>query len=397
MADLLEAVELRRQCELQGIETTKRLLNEAIRDRHIRPEDFSIRDLFEGLVEGGEQIARAWENPKRRNSTVLQEASNAVDTSAFSSITGQIIYNKVLEGYENPAFLWPDLFDNLDTVFLDGERLPEIGGAGDVAEVVDEGQPYPTVGLNEGYVDFGPIMTRGFIIPVTRRIIVADRTGLLLQRASESGYHYLGVNMEKRALDVALTNVSVGQYKRNGTSTNTFLTSGGYINDQTGNALVSWRSLESQELLFDAITDPNTGEPMIVAGEMTMVVPTALKMTGLRILDVTDIGQVDNQVAASTVRQYGPNPIKNGKMVNATGVKMLSSAYVKSRTNSATKWFYGQPKRALLKRTAWNVEPTQAASNSEAEFTSDIWQRYKVSEASMFGIQNPRYWSRSDQ
>ncbi len=84
-------------------------------------------------------------------------------------------------------------------------------------------------------------------------------------------------------------------------------------------------------------------------------------------------------------------------MVHATGVKVVSNAYVKSRSSSGSKWWYGQPKRAFLKRTVWNVETTQAASNSEMEFTADIWQRYKVSEMSMFGVQNPRFMSMSDQ
>lgn len=388
--------EIRHMYESLGGDECVRLLGAAIAEKHLRPEDFSIRDLFESLVPDGPELLRAIGYRKSSYSArALREASNAVDTQAFSNITGQIVYNKMLEGYENPAFLWPDLFDDMKTVFLDAERIPGVGGTGDVAEVVDEGQPYPLVGLNEEFVDFGPALTYGFILPVTRSIIVADRTGLLLKRSSESGYHYLGVRLEKHALDVATGQTNA--YKRNTTSTNTYLTSGGYINSQTGNALVSWRSLESAELLFDSITDPNTGEPMIVAGEMVLLVPTALKMTGFRIIDVTQVGQVDNQANASTVRQYGPNPIRSGKMVHATGVKLLSSAYVKNRTSSSTQWFYGQPKNAFLKRTVWDIETQQAASNSELEFTSDIWQRYKVSTKTMFGVVNPRYMTKNDQ
>ena len=388
--------ELRHMYDSLGRSECCRQLGCALAEKHLRPEDFSIRDLFEHLITDGSELLRAIGYQKSAyGSRSLLEAANAVDTTAFSNITGQIVYNKILEGYENPAFLWPDLFDDMKTVFLDAERLPGVGGTGDVAEVVDEGQAYPMVGLNEEFVDFGPALNYGFILPVTRRIIIADRTGILLKRASESGYHYLGVRLEKHALDVATGQTN--PYKRNTTATNTYLTSGGYINSQTSNALTSWRSLESAELLFDAITDPNTGEPMIVAGDMTLLVPTALKMTALRILDVTQVGQVDNQANSSTVRQYSPNPIRNGKMVHATGVKVLSSAYVKNRTSSSTKWYYGQPQNAFLKRTVWDIETQQAASNSELEFTHDIWQRYKVSTMTMFGVQNPRYMTQNDQ
>ena len=384
--------EIRQMYEGLGGRECCRQLGEALQTRELRAEDLSIRDLFENMIPDGRELLRSIEDRKSGRMNIV-EASNAVDQSAFSNITGQIIYNKMLEGYENPELLWPDLCDELKTTFLNGERLPGIGGTGDVAEVVDEGQPYPIAGTNEEYVDYGPAIKRGFIIPITREIIVADRTGLLLKRCSDSGYHYLGINMEKRAMNIVTGQTNT--YKRNGVITNTYLTSGSYVNSQTGNTFISWRSINSAELLFDAIQDPNTGEPIIVSGEMVLLVPSALKMDAIRVMDVRDIGQVDNQANATTVRAYGPNPVAAGKMVNATGVKVLSNAYVKNATSSATQWFYGQPKKAFLKRTVWEIEAQQAASNSEAEFMQDIWQRHKISEMSMFGTQNPRYMTKN--
>ena len=383
--------EIRQMYESLGPRECSRQFSEALRTREVAGADFSVRDLFENLVEDGERIVKAWENPKRRNSSSIMEASQAVDTSAFSNITGQIIYNAILEGYENPEFLWKELFTDMSSTVLNSERLPGIGGTGDEAEVVDEGQPYPIVGLNEEYVDFGPMLKRGFIIPITREIIVADRTGLLLERASESGYHYLGINMEKRALNVFTGQSGFNTYTRNGANTNTYQTSGGYINQQSGNALTSWRSMNAAELLFDSMTDPNTGEPMIVSGQMDIVVPTALKMDAFRILNVNGIGQVDNTASTATVRQYGPNPLTAGSMVHATGLRVLSNAYIKKQTGSSTGWYFGQPKKAFLKRTAWEIETEQAATNSEAMFVADIWMRYKCSEESQFGVKNPRY------
>ena len=120
-----------------------------------------------------------------------------------------------------------------------------IGRIGDKAEIVDEGASYPLVGLNEEYIDTPPTRKRGFIVPVTREIIVADRTGILLKAAGETG-RWCGLNKEKRVLDV-VTGIQ-NNYKRNGTATNTYLTSGAYVNSQTGNALDGqgneWRALE---------------------------------------------------------------------------------------------------------------------------------------------------------
>src|SRR5262249_21357057 len=126
---------------------------------------------------------------------------------------------------------------------------------GDNAEIVQEGQPYPNIGLNEEWIQTAPTKKRGFIVPVTREIIVADRTGILLREAGEGG-RWLGLNKEKRVIDIVTGQTN--NYQRNGTASNTYLTSGAYINSQTGNALDGqgneWRAVEKAELLFDAIT-----------------------------------------------------------------------------------------------------------------------------------------------
>jgi hypothetical protein len=266
-----------------------------------------------------------------------------------------------------------------------------IGRIGDKAEIVDEGASYPLVGLNEEYIDTPPTRKRGFIVPVTREIIVADRTGILLKAAGETG-RWCGLNKEKRVLDV-VTGIQ-NNYKRNGTATNTYLTSGAYVNSQTGNALDGqgneWRALEKADLLFDSITDPNTGEPIIVSPD-ALVVPTALKRTAERILAATGIITVDNRANAATIRTESPSPYA-GKPI-----KVLSSAYVKARSGSATKWFYGVPKRAFLYVQVWDIETLQAASNNELEFSQDIWMRYKVSERGVCAVQEPRFMVQNDQ
>jgi hypothetical protein len=394
MPCLVHGKDLRAEIADYGVDKVCMELQESLEKRELRPEDFSLADLFINLHDDGNELFNSI-SMRKSGKRKMTEAAGAVDSSTFASITGQLFYNKMLEGYMNPALLWPELFTNIDTNILGPERLPGVGGIGDVIEVVDEGAQYPRVGLNEEYVDLPSLQKFGCIVPITREAIIADQTGLVLKRAAESAFHYIGIHLEKNALNIALGQTNT--YKRNGVSTNTYLTSGAYANGQTGNALVSWRSLESQELLFDAITDPNTGEPMVVAGEMALIVPTALKMTALRIIDVTEVGAVDNQANASTVRQYGPQPLRNGAMVHATGVKVLSNAYVKKQSSSSTKWWYGQPKKAFVKRTAWQLEQEQAVNNGYEMFNFDIWMQHKATTMTQFSVENPRYMTQSDQ
>ncbi len=357
-----------------------RELNDAIVTKAVSMENFSIRELAEAFL--GEQIVRAMEPGRKSGGLRLLEAGSAVDTTAFSNITGQIIFSTVKEQFKLAAMLAESLCTTTDTTFLNGEKIPGIGGIGDEAEIVDEAQPYPYVGVNEEYVETPALKKRGFIVPVTREIIVADRTGVLMQQVSQTA-QWLGLNKEKRVLDtvVGVTNT----YKRNGTSLNTYLTSGAYVNSHS-NTLVDWTDIENAELLFDAMTDPNTGEPIganMLGMAMTLIAPTKLRRTADRIVKATDIRYGDG--ASSTTATYGPNPL------TGTPITVVSSPYVKQRTSSDSKWFFGDPKKAFAYMQAWGIETSQAPTNSEAEFERDIKMQFKVSEMGTAAVVEPRY------
>lgn len=367
---------------------TVEYLGEAIESGQISFNDFSLRDLFEALVPDGESVVRSMDPSRKSGGRLLKEAASAVDLSAFSNITGQIIFTTIKRQFELTTMLANMLCTTRQSVFPYGERVPGIGGIGDVAEVVDQGQPYPTVGVNEEYIDFPAPTKRGFIVPVTREAIVFDRTGQI-GTAVNQGAKWLGLNKEKRVLDntFGVTNT----YKRNGTSSNTYLSSGAYINTSSGNTLVDWTNVSTAELLFDAITDPNTNEPIAWQGEMTMIVPTALRRTAHRIVHMTEIRFNDG--ASGTTAYYGKNPLQDqSNNVNLSGtITVLSSPYVKSRTSSAGKWFYGRPKEAFVYNEVWEIETSQAPTGAPAEFERDIEQQYKVSEFGVAGTMEPRY------
>jgi ribosomal protein S11 len=361
---------------------TVRFFEQALDSGQMKPDDVSIRDLFEAVC-GREALAMML--PRRSGGRSLREAVNAVDTSAFTAITGQLVFSKVREEYQLAAQIADGLCRTMQTSFLEGEKIPGIGGIGDEAEIIEEGQPYPLVGMGQEYVEAPPTKKRGFIVPVTREIIVADRTGILMRRSGDGG-KWMGVNKEKRVLDVALG--IVNNYKRNGTALNTYLTAGAYINDQTGNTLVDWTDIENAELLYDAMTDPNTGEPMgQYPGAYSLIVPTALRRTALRIVQATDIRFGDG--AANTTATYGTNPLNDAQ------IQVVSSPYVKARTSSATKWFYGQPKEAVTYSEVWGIETSQAPALSEAEFSQDITMRFKVSERGVAWMEEPRRLTRN--
>jgi hypothetical protein len=264
-----------------------------------------------------------------------------------------------------------------------GEKIPGISGIGDVADTVRENDPYPLAGVGQDYIETPETTKRGFIVPVTKEAIFFDRTGILLQRAGDVGY-WLGVNKEKRVLDVALG--IVNNYKRKSLSIDTYSDVSGshdWDNLAGSNALVDWTDIENAELLFDAITDPNTGEP-IMLDPSTIIVPTALVHTARRIVNATEIQHVQGSkdVTEIGIRTRSANPLRS--------YAILSNQYVKLRTSSASTWFLGDFKRAFSYMENWGVTTIAAPANSEMEFTHDIVQRYKVSERGVAAVTEPR-------
>jgi hypothetical protein len=193
--------ELKRRYELDGADQTVNHLSEALREGHLKPEDFSLRDLAEALVPDGREWVRMLD-PRSAGSVSVLEAGDGIDTTAFLNISGQVIYSKILEAYQQEAFICSKLVDTIPTR-LDGEKIPGIGRIAERIEEVAPGMPYPHLGFGEDYIETPSTTKRGFIVPVTKEAIFFDRTHLVLSRAAEVG-EVLGLNKEKRIVDVVI-------------------------------------------------------------------------------------------------------------------------------------------------------------------------------------------------
>src|SRR4029078_3043352 len=112
--------ELKRMVRILRPEGAAINLQEALDKGDLKPAHFSVPDLFVALHEGGEELLRDISS-RRSGGRRLLEAAQAVDTAAFTSIIGQIVFNKIKDAYQDPEFLWPDLCETMNTQFLDGE------------------------------------------------------------------------------------------------------------------------------------------------------------------------------------------------------------------------------------------------------------------------------------
>lgn len=359
--------------------------NGALESGQIDPENFSIRMLFESVVEGGREMIDSW-NPQYQTGRIsISEGAGMVTTADFSNITGQIMFAEILKAWENPAFLQDQLTRTVPTPF-NGEKIPGVGNVGDVAQVVAEGRDFPTAGVSEEWIDTPATTKRGVIVEVTKEAAFFDRTGEILKRCRDITVS-LKINKEKRVLDAVCGITDL--YRRNsGAAQATYgatHTNGDFNNLKTSNGLTDWTNVEAAELLFDDITDPNTGDPILIdKTAMSILVPTAKNYSASFALSPDVVRREDRggSAAGTIVETRGKNPVQS--------YPVLSNAYVKARSSSSTTWWIGNFQDAFEYRENWPITPvTQPASNHD-EFHRDIIQSTRISERGAVAVVEPR-------
>ena len=172
------------------------------------------------------------------------ESSDAVDSTAFANITGQIVINELEMAYEEETNLITPLFRDVPTR-LNGEKIPGITGLGDASREVHEGKEFPRAGFGETFTETPQTTKRGLIVPVTKEAIFFDRTGLILDRASAVG-EALGISKENRCMDelIGATNTHVW----NGTAYQTYQDNGASWSNQLSGAqydLEDWNDIDA--------------------------------------------------------------------------------------------------------------------------------------------------------
>ena len=338
MADLQEAFELGREGESGGIVS----------------EDFSIRDLATNLLHfregGGDAIGgHTDEIFSPSDPGVFVEAMSAIDSTAFANITGQLIVNSVMQGYQGEEFVATRLIPDMPTK-LDGEKIPGISPLKAPADaradglIVREGEEYPKYGIGETYLTTPSTTKRGLGTAVTKEAVFFDRTSLVLQRAGDVGMH-LGLNKEKRLLNMIIG--ATNNYNRNGTAFDTYSSeiSGGWINHRDWNALTDWTDVDKAEELFTEMLDPDTSEPILIGGRTIFACPQK-RMTVGRILTATE------------TRSGTGNVVIAGNPLSSMGLGFETSRLLYARLRAADGmglaadsakdyWFYGDFARAF--------------------------------------------------
>jgi hypothetical protein len=372
-------------------DAAKATLKEAFETKEIRPQDVDLGRLFAecfGWHEFAECRSRGADylatNVMNR---ALAEAEGAVSTSAFLNVAGQFVFQTTLDAYTNEEAVFRDLIPEAQASTLDGEKIPGVTQIGDEIGFRNENEPYPIAGVGEDWIFSPQIRDQGLIIAVTWEAIFNDKTGQLAQRCADVG-KWMGIRREKAAIDCCVDeNVTTHRYNWRGTVIASYGDNSGthsWDNLAASNALVDWTDVDNAEQVFNGLTDPYTGEPILIDPKHLTAVK-ALEQTARRILSATEI-RVATPGYATTgdpTQTVLANPFQNK-------YELKTSRLLASRMATDTSWFLSDWSKYAKCMMAEKMNVIPAPPNNHDEFTRRIVQQHRVNERFAYVVVQPR-------
>lgn len=364
-------------------------LREAFAEKSIRTTDIDLGRLFAECY--------GWHNflaCRSRETLVtdlmeqsLQEAEGAVTTAAFLNVSGQFMFTNVLDAYATEESVFKDLIPEATASTLDGEKIPGITQMGDELDFRDETEPYPLAGVGEDWIFSPTIRDRGVILPVTWEALFNDKTGQLAQRAADVG-KWGAIRREKAAIDCLIDeNVTTHRYNWRGTVIASYGDNSGshtWDNLAASNAILDWTDIDAAEQVFNAITDPYTGEPVPYEPKH-LTVTKSLEQVARRVLSATEIRVATPGYATSAnpTETHMQNPYLNK-------YELKTSRLLASRLGTDTSWFLSDWSKYAKCMMAEKANVMQAPPNSEAEFHRRIVLQYRFNERFAYVVVQPR-------
>ena len=377
---------LKQVCEQNGVQATVNTLKEAFAEKKITAGDFSLRRMAEAFM--GHNWTSVLENRLGR----VQESSEAVSASLFTAITGQLLVNEIKEKFKLASFIGDSLATTIPVTNgnLGTQKVPYLSDVRDIGERLEEGEPYPQTQFAGQYITYPGVEKHGRICAVTMEAIYSDLTTQILDSARSVGT-YLALTKEYKILQVILG--VTNNHSWNGTSYNTYLTTGAWINKLTSFSLTDWTSINSLEQLFVNMVDPVTGYPILVEPKQMLVMP-ALKYQARSVINATEVRRNNPGYATSgaPIQNVSDNPLDRDYqiMTSPHALKALTDSGV-SASNANTRVYLGDFQKAFVWREAKPLTVVEAPPLNPLEFNQDIALAVKASWMGVAGVRDPRY------
>lgn len=378
-------------------------ITEGIDDGTFKLEDFSFRGLArvcgvtsaDDFTAGSEEnlMLAAYEDMPTSRPTgrplrierLLAESNPGVSTNALSVITGELIANAIINGYDRMEGLIGDrLTQLLPNQTLRSQRIAGITAVG-ANKTVNEGHPYEETGFEDKFVTSAETK-EGRILSINEESLLFDKTGLVALAGGDLGEN---IRVERERTIVRGVTDAEQAYRPSGTAQDLYNTDGSnrnYIgvgnttspNFNAAVPLVDWtdvqvvREFRAVEVIDDRID--GTQRPIGgLSGPVDLLVPEALLGNASYIANATEIDQGTDQgggALAQTVRSRFGNPASGWIR------SVLSSPFVDE--DDRNDWYYGDFAKQFLWTEIWPLQTFTQGSESEASFERDVVFRIKA-------------------
>lgn len=346
----------------------------------IKAEELSLREVAEATL-GVEAVCNMM---RASDGVAAMEAVAPVNLSAFTNITGNMIFEGIVTSYNAVAPIASTLV-TAEASRRDGGRDIGYASIDDNVLVVEEGEEYPDMKFGEDYVDIPTSKKRGAKIGITREAIFFDELGRIMEGAKAIGER-MGTDKEKRTLRMIL-GITNG-FVRNGVARNTYVGAADpRINLQGTTPLVDWTSIDSANQMFNNMNDDRTNPEPIDVQPNTILVPMQLQTTAKRIFTATEIRTGSN---SGNTQTYGPNMFTAPTIVSSPWIKKLLLEAGISDPVASARWYYGDFKKAFKYRTLFPLA-FRAAMHDKDEFERDVVAQFRVDERGTPRIVAPWY------
>lgn len=362
--------------------------------QHIKPNEVSLKCLAEAIGSVGNGNPDDLFDPRLRagGHQTFEAGSAAVQPSAFANInayqdaTGGLLEVRVLEAFHAPKFIGDQLMPTVQSSQR-SELMPGVANIGDKAEVMTPGERHPRIQLSERYVETPKTIKFGLGIDVTREAVFYDLTSQVLKQAESLG-DTLRLKKEKRQLQcfLGLTNT----YKYSGTSYNTYLTSGNWINKQQNN-LVDWTDVDNCLTLFSNMTDQETGERIDVTGPYKILVMPSKLLAAKKMLTDTTIEARTNSAAVVAAGANPLNGLFEGDVITSPIAYQLLTESGISAADAKQYWYMGQFSKSFEYKQNFPLRVQRVDANSYTMADQDLVLSVFADEMGVPAIIEPRY------
>jgi len=336
-------VALRDMVESLGNKGAKATIREMLQKKEIKPEDFSIQEL--------------WHACERDETGMVRPITEAVSSDLFPTITGELISAKVIDGYKSVNMIGDQLATTVPSKLMIETVVGFTSASG--PDPVLEGAPYNSSQIEEKWTQISHAKY-GRIIDITEEAIFFDRTGQVLMRAQTIGEK--AAQYKEKLVVEAAQDINSNVFKPAGVATAFFRTTASgdrKINSRASTPFGEEGIKEAMKLFHNMVDE---------SGDYVNIQPANL--VGVFPFDLWV--RVNQMIQSTLVPEGTENAVNIWKGL----FKPLTSPYVTAQSTST--WYLGDFKQDFWWSEIWPLQTFTAKPGAEAEFRSDVKSQHKV-------------------